>query len=163
MDLVLGRQLGRGVRCTARVKHCLCLVFQLPSLLRQCLCHVIQLPSLLRHCLCPAVLRYMTTPAAVVACRNATVWPQMADHLRRSSVRERNTTFPCAPAAILPKTHAFPCGAADGQADRMAEGQGPRAQELGRDHGRARTLRPFGQVTMAKVPCPGSPCRWRRR
>ena len=27
-------------------------------------------------------------------------------------VRERSTAFPCAAAAILPKTHAFACGAA---------------------------------------------------
>ena len=28
------------------------------------------------------------------------------------TVRERITAFPCAPAAILPKAHAFVCGAA---------------------------------------------------
>ena len=28
-------------------------------------------------------------------------------------VRERDAAFPCAPAAVLPKTDAFACGAAD--------------------------------------------------
>ena len=34
------------------VRHCLCLVFPLPSRRRRCLCLVFPLPSRLRHCLC---------------------------------------------------------------------------------------------------------------
>jgi hypothetical protein len=28
---------------------------------------------------------YMNTPPSIVACRNTTVWPQIADHLRRAA------------------------------------------------------------------------------
>ena len=54
--MVLDRAAHYKDPTTAVVRHCLCLVFPLPSWLRHCLCLVFPLLSWLRHCLCLAVL-----------------------------------------------------------------------------------------------------------